>query len=160
MRQTVKSVLQLLAILIGGLVAGSVFVIWRGYDPTIYSQSTFLEVHQQAVTGLNTLLPVMGAAAILLTLLLAFLGGRRHPALPYYALAIVAFAAAGLITRLGNQPINADVMDWSAATMPADWDAVRIRWFSWHKTRLAFSIAGFAFLVIGALVDARRQTAD
>ena len=39
------------------LVAGSMFGIWRGYDPALYAPATFVEVHQGAVRGLNTLLP-------------------------------------------------------------------------------------------------------
>jgi len=42
---------QILALLLVGLVAGSMFGIWRGYDVTSYSAQTFVEVHQGAVRG-------------------------------------------------------------------------------------------------------------
>ena len=54
-----------------GLVAGATFGIWRGYNPSGFAPPTFLEVHKGAVAGLNTLLPALGLAANVLTLLLA-----------------------------------------------------------------------------------------
>jgi hypothetical protein len=49
-------VMQFVAALLFSMVAGSVFGIWRGYDPTTYAAATFLEMHQGAVRGLNALL--------------------------------------------------------------------------------------------------------
>ena len=57
---------QALSLLLVGLLAGSMYGIWFGYDVTRYSPATFVEVHQGAVRGLNTLLPLMGLAAIVL----------------------------------------------------------------------------------------------
>lgn len=73
-------ILQLLAALVFAMVAGSVFGIWQGYDPTTYTAATFLEVHQGAVRGLNTLLPAMAFISILLTVSLAwFARGKGYP---------------------------------------------------------------------------------
>lgn len=53
------------------------FGIWQGYHPTLYSQDTFPEVHRGAVQGLNTLLPLMGLATMIMTLVL-ILRSDRH----------------------------------------------------------------------------------
>lgn len=63
---------QFFAALIFALVAGSVFGIWRGYDPSLFAPATFVEMHQGAVRGLNVLLPALGFASIGLTLLLVW----------------------------------------------------------------------------------------
>ena len=65
--------LQFLAALLFSMVAGSVFGIWRGYDPTTYAAVTFLEVHKGAVRGLNALLPGLALTSIFLTLALTWL---------------------------------------------------------------------------------------
>ena len=41
------------AIVVAGLLAGSMFAVWRGYDFAGYTPATYLEVHKLAVTGLN-----------------------------------------------------------------------------------------------------------
>ena len=144
--------IQLSAVLLLALVAGATFGIWRGYNPAAYSPRAFLEVHQGAVLGLNTLLPVLGLVANLLTLLLVvrFYGSKGFP---LYAAALALMVAAGLLTRFGNQPLNAIVMKWTPDTMPANWAAIRDSWWSWHIMRTGASIASLACLIAAVLMN-------
>lgn len=151
-----RTILQLAAIMLIALVAGSTFGIWRGYDPAAYSESTFLEVHQGAVRGLNVLLPVMGAGALLLTGVLVLLSRRDRTIAAAYLAAFALMAAAGAITRLANQPINAEVMSWTRGAMPADWAEVRDTWWNWHVVRTFVSIGGLLALVMAVLADRQR----
>ena len=152
-----RTILQLAAIMLIALVAGSTFGIWRGYDPAAYSGPAFLEVHQGAVRGLNVLLPVMGAGALLSTGILAVLSrGERSVAAAYLA-AFVLMAAAGAITRLANQPINAEVMSWTREAMPANWAEIRDAWWSWHVARTFASIGGLLVLVLAVFADRRKN---
>ncbi len=137
-----------------GLIAGSLFGIRFGFDFTQYSPSTYLEVHQLAVHGLNDLLPMMGLAALLVIAVLAFHARANRRALVLYLLAGLGVIVAGLVTRFLNQPINSEVMTWSTVAMPADWDAIRHNWWTWHAVRLAASAVAFAAL-IGAVFTER-----
>lgn len=144
---------QVLAILLVGLVAGSMFGIWRGYEVAAYTPATFIEVHQGAVRGLNALLPAMAMAGLALTVLLAVLARSRPWALGLYVVAALLIVAGGLITRLLNQPINEQVMGWTAATLPANWTAVRDTWWTWHVVRLAATAAAQVVLIVAVFVD-------
>jgi uncharacterized membrane protein len=144
---------QAAGILLIALVAGSTFGIWRGYNPTGYSATTFLEMHQGAVRGLNTLLPAMGAAALLLTATLVFGARSNRRALPYYILTLVLMTAAALVTRFGNQPINAIVMSWTPDTIPDDWAALLDRWWIWHVLRTACSAGAVLLLTLAVFAD-------
>ncbi|HQZ13539.1 MAG TPA: DUF1772 domain-containing protein [Devosia sp.] len=144
---------QVLALLLVGLVAGSMFGIWRGYDPAAFSSATFLEVHQGAVRGLNTLLPAMAIAALVLTVLLAFFARTRPTVLWLYIGAALLIAVGGAITRLANQPINEQVMAWTAATMPANWTALRDSWWTWHLARLAATLGAQLLLIAAVFAD-------
>lgn len=143
-------VVQLAAIVLIALVAGATFGIWRGYNPSGYSASTFLEVHKGAVSGLNTLLPVLGLGANVLTLLLVvrYYGSRSFA---LYLVALALMVTAGLLTRFGNQPINALVVKWTVDSLPANWTSLRDSWWSWHIVRTGASIGGLASLVAAAL---------
>ena len=147
------SALQLVAILLISLILGTVFGIWRGYDPAGYSASTFIEVQQGAIRGLNTLIPVLGLAALLITATLAVLSRDRPGVLWLYASALAAIAVAGAVTRFGNQPINARVMTWTPTTLPADWTAIRDTWWNLHLVRLAASFAGEVLLIGAVFAD-------
>lgn len=144
---------QLVALLLLGLVAGSMFGIWRGYDITTYSPATFLDVHQGTVRGLNTLLPAMAAATLALVIVLAVIARTRPLVLGLYLATALAIVAGGVITRLLNQPINDQVMSWTTATIPADWTSLRDSWWTWHQVRLAATLGAQLLLIAGVLAD-------
>jgi hypothetical protein len=145
--------LKILAVLLVSLVAGTTFGIWQGYDPAGLSAETFMQMHQGAVRGLNVLLPSLAAIAIALTILLAIRSRRDRLSLSIYVAAILLMITAGLITRFGNQPINAEIMTWSAGAIPAGWEALRDTWWQWHVTRTLITIAAEALLVLATIVD-------
>jgi hypothetical protein len=145
--------LQFLAALLFAMVAGSVFGIWRGYDPTTYAAVTFLEVHQGAVRGLNALLPGLALISIFLTLALTWLARGKGMVFWLYLGALLLMVAGGVVTRLFNQPINAQVMSWTLDSLPANWGDLRAAWWNWHLMRTGLSILGMALLLAAIIVD-------
>lgn len=143
---------QFLAALNFALVAGSVFGIWRGYDPSAFTEVAFVEMHQGAVRGLNVLLPALGFASIVLTLVLVV--ARRNTQMFWlYLAALLLMVAAGVTTRFFNQPINAVVMGWTVEALPADWSVLRAQWWDWHLWRTGFSISALALLLAAIVLD-------
>lgn len=146
-------VLQFLALLLLGMVAGSVFGIWRGYDPTFYSAATFVEVHQGAVRGLNVLLPGLALASIACTVALAWFARGKGTVFWLYVAALLLMVGGGVVTRFINQPMNAQVMGWTAGSLPSDWSELRAAWWKWHVVRTGLSVVGFAVLLAAVLRD-------
>jgi uncharacterized membrane protein len=150
-----RVVVQFVALMLVGLVAGATFGIWHGYDPTGLSPAAFVEMHQNAVRGLNVLLPMLALTGAVLMAILAFLSRRRRTAAWLYVAALVFIIAGGAVTRLINQPINAAVMTWTAETLPQTWTVLRDRWWSWHIVRTLLAMTGQAVLIGAVLVDRR-----
>jgi hypothetical protein len=92
-------------------------------------------------------MPVLGAAAVLVTAAAAAMAQENAARMAVLAAASLAFLAAGLVTRLINQPINAVVMTWSPAVPPADWTGLRDAWWRWHVARVGFGLAGLLLLI-------------
>lgn len=138
---------QLLSLLLLSLVAGSMFGIWRGFDFAQYSPATYLEVHQGSVRGLNLLLPALAIATLLLVIALAISARGIPAALWLYVGAALLIAAGGLITRFINQPINDQIMAWSASALPAGWEIIRDSWRTAHLARLGASFAAEILLI-------------
>ena len=145
--------LQLSAILLISLILGTVFGIWRGYDPAGLSASTYVEMQQGAIRGLNVLLPVLGLATLMAVAALTVLSRDRPAVLCLYASALAAIAVAGAVTRFGNQPINDQIMHWTTSAMPTDWTAVRDEWWNLHLVRLAASFIGEVMLIAAVFAD-------
>ena len=141
------AIVRLASIVFAALVAGGMFVIWAGYDPAALSPSTYVEQQQNAIRALNVIMPVLGGIAVLLTLISAFLQKSDRTAFILLIVAAAFLIVCGLVTRLGNQPINAIVMTWDMARPPAIWTELRDQWWGFHKLR---TISGLIALVLVA----------
>lgn len=146
-------IVQAFALILLGLVTGSMFAIWQGYPIVGYSPSTFVEVHQGTVRGLNTVLPALAAAALVLVVILAISARQRPSIMWLYVIIAGLIVSGGLITRLINQPINAQVMTWTTASLPADWTEIRERWWTWHQVRLATTAIAQLLLIAAVFID-------
>lgn len=111
------------------------------------SGTAYLEQQQNAIRSLNTLMPILGAIAILLTLLSAFMQRKSKAVFITLLVAAACLIASGLITKFGNQPINAIVMTWKPDSMPADWTTLRDNWWTFHIQRTLSSMAGLALVI-------------
>ena len=69
-------------------------------------------------------------------------------ALWLYVGAALLIVAGGLITRFINQPINDQIMTWTASALPADWTSVRDAWRNAHLARLGASFAAELLLIL------------
>jgi hypothetical protein len=130
-------------VVLAGLVAGTVFGIWLGYNPSSLSASAYIEQQQNAIRALNVTMPVLGATCIVLTIAHALLVRRNR--MRFYVLLVAAFffVVAGLVTRFGNQPINALVITWRSSAPPSAWVDARDHWWTLHVVRTLASVAGF-----------------
>jgi hypothetical protein len=146
-------VLKLVALCAAAIVAGGTFAIWRGFPPHELSASAYIQIQQGAIRGLNLLFPVVGLLALVSSAALALLTHGRQRWL--FVIAILLMIVAALVTRFGNQPINAVVMGWSPNAPPADWEALRDRWWGLHLIRTFFACASYVALALGCLLPLR-----
>jgi len=153
--RVLSTIARVALLVLVGLLAGSMFGIARGYDFASYTPATYLEVHQVSVRGLNVLLPALGLAAIVLSIGLAVSVRRERRSMIGFIVAAVLIAVAGLVTRLGNQPINDLVMGWTATTLPAGWEAIRDSWRQFHLVRLVLTLVAQVTLIVTMLGERR-----
>jgi len=100
------SLVRLFNIVFAALVAGGMFIIWIGYDPVTFSPSTYVEQQQNAIRALNFLMPLLGGATVLLTLLAAFMQRKDRKAFVLLIVGAAFLIMSGLFTRFANQPIT------------------------------------------------------
>ncbi len=108
------SVARFFLLFLLSLLVGTMFGILVGYNPAGLSALAYVEQQQNAIRSFNTLLPSMGALCIVLTVGLAFRLRSDRRVCYLHVVAAILMVVAALVTRFGNQPINAIVMTWSA----------------------------------------------
>ena len=60
-------IIRFLNLLMAGLIAGTLFGIWIGFNPQSLSAPTYVEHQQSVIKALNTLMPLLGLITIILT---------------------------------------------------------------------------------------------
>ncbi len=150
----IKQIVQIASLTLIALVAGAVFGIWRGYNPESLSATAYVEMHQNAVRGLNVLMPVLGGLAIVFTLLSAYLQKDDRYVCYTLLVAVLLMVVSMLVTRFGNQPINAIVMTWDPQSPPADWQQLRDKWWHFHLIRTGTSVLALVIMIYSVVQKA------
>jgi uncharacterized membrane protein len=99
---------------------------------------------------MSILMPV----AMLSTLPILFLLFRRKANAAFYVACagLMLFVAALLITLVVNVPIDNQIRQWAATTLPAGWEQIRDRWELYHSVRTFASLGGLGCAVASALM--------
>ena len=142
-----KQSILFLNIVLAGLIAGIVFVIWIGYNPQDLSAETYVEQQQNAIRHLNVIMPILGFISMLLALASAAISKEDKVMRNLLLLAVALFIVSGLVTRFGNQPINAVVITWDPRNTPEIWIELRDKWWTFHIIRTITTLIGFAIIV-------------
>lgn len=145
------TIIRFIDLLLVALLVGTMFGIWAGFDPAELSASTYVEQQQRTIRALNTLMPLLGAVCIILTIVLAVLTNDSPRARYLLVAVIVCLLIAGIVTRFKNQPINSLVMTWDIHAPPVSWKDFRDQWWQWHIVRTVAGIAALCLLILAVL---------
>ena len=138
-------------LLLAGLLAGSIFGVFLVMNPAGLDATTYVIQQQNCIRALNGIMPVLGGLTIVLTLAAAFAASGDPLRMNLLFAAAAGLIVVGLVTRFLNQPINATVMTWDAASPPADWTMLRDAWWRWHLVRLVLSLAALSLVIAATL---------
>jgi hypothetical protein len=149
--------IRFINIILAALLAGTSFGIWVGLNPKSYSASTYIEQQQNLVASLHSLMVSLVILATLVTAMSAFLN-RKHKAVFIPLLFATAFfASCILISRLGNLPIQTEMLTWHADRIPDNWILLRDKWWSFHVAR---TIVELLALILVAWTSTQETTTD
>lgn len=146
---------QAVNILLLSLVTGVFWGTWLGLSRSMTSLSpeTFLDVADAMIGSLGTIMALLMPAALFSTLPVLYLLYRKRPKAFYVTLAgLMFFVLALLITVLIEVPLDIQFQQWTAVTLPANWQQLRERWEFWHVIRSWVSVIGLALVIAGALL--------
>lgn len=115
--------------------------------------NTYTEIRKLTDTSMRASFKYVIYAALLAKILLVIATAKTPINLAFISavIALLALVAEMLITLKGNLPINDMINTWSEDNVPANWTAVREKWFTIFKYRQIASITGFVSLLIGGI---------
>jgi len=103
-------------------------------------------------------MPLLGLISIILTIVYAIICKKEKLNRTLLLLAVGLLIASGLITRFGNQPINAIVITWNLDAIPDTWATFRDNWWTFHVMRTLSTISGFAIIVWVTISNKNKST--
>lgn len=150
-----STTLQLVAVLVLGLMAGSELNVAAFAHPTFNRQS--LEVHVLVRSSFARLfgrvMPFWMVGSTLLNLLLLLPFEHLNNSawhLAAIALAIQVFAV--LFSLIGPVPINNQIAKWTPQSLPSGWRTEEHRWDLYHWLRTGALVVAFLILVLSVAV--------
>jgi uncharacterized membrane protein len=149
---------QAITVVLFALVMGVFWGTWFSLSRTMnqLSAQAFVAVGHQMIQNLGVPMAILLPIALLSALVtLALLWPGRTAAFWWLLAGFLLMTAALAITLAVEVPIDNQIQDWTAATLPADWRSIQTRWELFHTIRTFISIAAVAAVTISLVVAAR-----
>ena len=145
---------ELTSVICSALVAGMFYGPWAALSRSFktFTPEVFLAIVDRMNRNMAPLMTVL-MPATLLAMVPVLLGsyGVQPRIFSLYAAAFVLFLVAIAITVLIEVPIVKQIVSWTVATLPADWQQVRDRWVRFHVIRVVAGLASLVLLLIAAI---------
>ena len=150
---------QAITIVLFSLVMGVFWGTWFSLSRTMgqLSGETFVAVGHQMIQNLGVPMAILLPLALLSALVtLVLLRRERRPVAFWWLAAGFALMVVALVLTLAVEvPIDNQIQDWTAATLPGDWRSIQARWELFHTIRTFLSIGAVVAATISATLAAR-----
>jgi hypothetical protein len=145
---------ELISIVLSALVGGMYWGPWLALSRSMHTfrAEVFLEIVDRMNRNMESLMSILTPLAMLSITPVLFLSYNEHPKTFYLNLTGFAlFLIALVVTMLIEVPIVKQIVTWTVATLPDNWQQLRDRWGAFHLIRVATGVGGLALLVAGAI---------
>jgi uncharacterized membrane protein len=153
--RTAQATTIVLFALVMGVFWGTWFSLSRTMDQL--SPETFIAIGHQMIQNLAVPMAILLPLALLsalVTLGLLWRGGRTA-ALWWLLAGFLVMVAALVVTLAVEVPIDNQIKDWTATTLPGDWRSIQSRWELFHTVRTFLSIGAVVAATVSLAVTAR-----
>jgi hypothetical protein len=150
----ILKIAEIVSIVVTALAAGMFFGPWLALTISIrtFAPDIFLAIVGRLNTNMARIMTALLPLALLSMIPVLLFSWRVQPNM--FAATLAAFAllvTALLVTMLIEVPIVQQIVTWTVPTLPDNWPEIRDRWGAFHILRVVASLAGFVFLVVGAI---------
>jgi uncharacterized membrane protein len=150
MTKAVQWITGMLMVLVAGVFWGTWFALSRTMEH--FSAAMFIAIGKDIIRNVSGTMPVIMPGSIIGLALLLIMGRKQRDTYFYCILgALVLFIAALVITVGIEVPIDNQLKNWTADTVPANWQSIRAKWETFHMLRTFISLAGVGAFIAAVL---------
>jgi uncharacterized membrane protein len=137
-----------LLMLVTGVFWGTWFTLTRSLET--FSPGEFIHIGKAIIANVAMPMRFLMPACILVMIINCWLYPvKRSGGFSLQIASLILVVITLLITLIVLVPIDNEIKTWTAATVPADFEATRVRWQWYHALRTLTSVAGFCCLGSG-----------
>jgi uncharacterized membrane protein len=147
-------IVELINIILSAIVGGMYWGPWLALTKSLKKLDTkvFLAVVSRLNQNMAPLMTVLSPLSLVTTILVLIISYNNQNTTFYFTLAgFMLFLIALIVTMTIEVPIVKQIVTWTEATLPRDWEQLRDRWGKFHVLRVIAGITGLIFLLVGIL---------
>jgi len=130
-------------LLVTGIFWGTWFTLTRSIEN--FTAPEFIHIGKVIIA--NVAVPmriILPSCIIMMGISSWFYAPKKSAGFYYIITALILVIIVLLVTLLILVPIDNQIKQWTAETVPGDWEAIRSRWQTFHTIRTFCSLASFA----------------
>lgn len=119
----------------------------------------WLAVQQSLYAGWGPFIGAPTEIGGLVLSLICFASASTRRARALWIAAAACYGVMLIAFFVFNGPVNAAIASWTAATLPADWPAYRVKWEAGHAIAFVFAAGALMFVMGARNVERQSPTA-
>ena len=140
----------MLAALVMGVFWGTWFTLTRSIHD--FSAAEFIHIGKTIIANVALPMSIIMPLTLLLQLIAAILARKVNRfSFNLYSASFVLMILTLIFTVADEVPIDNQIKTWTEATVPSNWESLRLKWDQFHALRTFTSIASVAFFVWGLM---------
>ncbi|WP_276503636.1 DUF1772 domain-containing protein [Terrimonas pollutisoli] len=144
----------ILLMLVTGVFWGTWFTLTRSLEN--FSAGEFIHIGKTIIANVAVPMRIIMPAALAFLLLSMWSSYKTNKAVFWlFTISFVLMVVTLIITVAVEVPIDNQIKNWTAETVPANWQSLRQTWDEFHTIRTFTSIASFGFYMSGMLKGSR-----
>ena len=151
----ILKICQTVSIVLSALVGGMYWGPWLALSRSMrsFNPEVFLAIVDRMNRNMESVMTVLTPLGLLSIVPVLFFSWNTRSQTFYLTLAAFAlFIAALFVTVAIEVPIVKQIVTWTPATLPDNWQQLRDRWGAFHIIRVVAGIGGLALLVAAAIL--------
>lgn len=116
-----------------------------------YDGALYVTLQNSLYLSFGTIGAVIEVGALLTAIVLSFLVRKHRSAFVSTMIGTICLAAALIIWFVLILPVNIEISQWTATSVPENWTRLRDQWEYAHATRFVIQLIGFSSLMLSML---------
>lgn len=146
--KAIEFISLLLVSLVMGVFWGTWFTLTRSIHD--FSATEFIHIGKTIISNVALPMSIIMPATLVFMLIAIWMSRRINKQSFYlYILSFLLMIITLIITVALEVPIDNQIKTWTAATVPVNWEALRLKWDRFHSIRTFTSILSTVFFIWG-----------